>query len=254
MTDIDVLILRLEAPLLSFGVVAVDEKRSTGEVPSRSMVCGLLANALGWRHGDFDRLNRLQDRLVIATRRDRKGNLLDDFQTVDLGQDFLQHGWTTSHRPATRQGAAGRTTHIRRREYLADTAYTVAVALDPDDEEPTLEQLRNAVLRPARPLFLGRKACLPSRPLVGHRDWPDRVRAASVAEALRDLPHWAEPADSSCMLWWPDGLASAPASEHRFPVTEDRDWRNQNHAGRRILCQARVEPPARPPKEEVAGA
>lgn len=242
MSELDILILRLEAPLLSFGGIAVDEKRRTRELPSRSMLCGLLANALGWRHGDFDRLDRLQARLVFAVRRDRPGARLEDFQTVDLGQDFMGSGWTTRHRPEGRKGAKAsrQGTHIRYREYLAGAAYTVALHLEPADGEPTLTQLREALNRPARPLFIGRKACLPSRPLVGHSSWPDMVRAASVVAALERVPLWAAGSDGDCLAWWPDGTAGAPEAAHRFPTTDERDWRNQIHAGRRFLCEGRL--------------
>lgn len=243
MSDLEVLILRVEAPLLSFGDVAVDEKRRTRELPSRSMLCGLLANALGWHHGDFDRLDRLQARLVFAARRDRSGVKLEDFQTVDLGQGFMGLGWTTRHRPEERKGASGKDTHIRYREYLAGAAYTVALHLEPADDKPTLDDLREALRRPARPLFIGRKTCLPSRPLVGHGDWPDLLRASSVVAALEQVPLWACESDDECLAWWPDGTAGAPAAARRFPITDERDWRNQIHAGRRFLCEGRLNPP-----------
>ena len=62
------------------------------------MLTGLLANALGWDHRDADSLERLQDRLRFASRLDRAGHPLVDYQTVDLGQDWMRPenaGWTT---------------------------------------------------------------------------------------------------------------------------------------------------------------
>lgn len=263
----DVLLLRLEAPLMSFGGVAVDELRPTEELPGRSMLTGLLANALGWHHRDADRLQRLQERLVYAVRRDRRGELLEDFQTVALGQDFLQVGWTTRGAPEGRGGASGDATHIRHRHYLADAAYTVALTLDPPGEEPTVDDLEAALRRPARPLFLGRKACLPSRPLVGHGDEVDRVTAGSPLEALTRVPGWASRQDRRTRdedapppplrVWWPgspggarpDGpLPEAVRFDRSRPLEDDRDWHHQFHAGRRFVNEGDLVLPA--PAEE----
>lgn len=249
---VDVLILRLDAPLLSFGGIAVDENRPTAEFPGRAMLTGLLANALGWYHQDAEALNQLQARLVYAARQERPGQLLEDFQTVDLGQDFLREGWTTHGRPETRgKGSATQTTHIRRRWYLADAAYTIALTLDPASVSPTLDDLERALLHPARPLFLGRKACLPSRPLLGHRHETDRLHAASPLAALASLPRWSQgDGPKRLKIWWPDAAEDprrAPVAVpgvlyHRsLPVVDDRDWRHQFHAGRRFLHEGELE-------------
>lgn len=253
MSERDVLVLRLEAPLMSFGGVAVDETRGTLEHPGRSLLTGLLANALGYRHGDFDALQRLQTRLDFAVRQDRPGHLLRDFHTVDLGQDFMLQGWTTRGAPEGRgKGEATKGTHIRYRFFLADAAYTVALTLDPADEPPTLDEVEAALLCPARPLFIGRKTCLPSRPLLGHRDETHRLRASSLVEALVDVEPWADGDEASPRLWW---FHTEIADDHpavRFdqesPITDDRQWRIQKHTGRRFIREGAL----RPRPEEVA--
>lgn len=242
----DVLLLRLQAPLQSFGGLAVDERRITYEMPGRSMLTGLLANALGWHHRDAEALNRLQERLDMAVRCDCPGSFLQDYQTVDLGQDFLARGWTTRGAPEGRQGGNSSGTHIRTRDYWADAAFTVAVALHGADEAPTLDALEQALRRPARPLFLGRKACLPSRPLVGHRDQTDRVRAASPLQALLHVPPWAaKPVADAFRVWWSAG-PTAPDTEspptidgvrfiRRLAVLDQRHWHHALHGGQRYL-------------------
>jgi CRISPR system Cascade subunit CasD len=57
------LVLRLKAPIASFGIVAGEEVRASGAFPSRSMVLGLIGNALGLDRCcdvDMQRLNQLQ--------------------------------------------------------------------------------------------------------------------------------------------------------------------------------------------------
>lgn len=248
MGDLDVLLLRLEAPLMSFGGVQVDQRGDTREHPAQSMLTGLLANALGWYHRDAERLQRLQDRLRWATRRDREGRSIPDFQTVDLGQDFLRSGWTTRGRPESRSGGSARTaTHIRYREYLADAAYTVALTLEPASESPDLDALEGALREPARPLFLGRKPCIPARPVLYQQP---RVSAPSLHAALEDAAREVRD-DSAQQLtaWWPDSPGE-PEGEERFPLTDERDWRNQVHVGRRFLWRGFVRPPAPPDSEE----
>jgi len=234
---------------VAFGGPAVDNLGVVDPFPGRSLVTGLPANALGWDHGDFDRLGRLQNRLRLATRCDRPGEPLLDFQTVDLGQEHLDHGWTTRGRPESRGGgSAAAGTHIRYRHYRADSIHTVAVTLDPPGEAPTLDDLEQALDHPARPLFIGRKCCLPSTPLLA-----GRVPAASPLEALRDLPRLpaerteVEPGEPLGVCWDAeegDELGPVDQPDRRLlPVTDTRDWAAQVHTGRRLIWQGTLDPP-----------
>jgi len=237
---LDVLLLRFDAPLMSFGGVRVDERGATEPAPGLSLVTGLLANALGWEHRDAERLERLQERLRLAVRRDRPGVLLEDFQTVDLGQPYMQAGWTTWHQPAQRHGASGHATHIRRRQYWADAVYTVALALDPAAEEPTLADLERALREPERPLFLGRKPCLPASPLV-----IGRTRAATLKDAVSEAPASRRTAGGGLAVWWPEDDAPPPSPETGDcqPVYDLRDWANQVHVGRRFVYRSTIDVP-----------
>jgi CRISPR system Cascade subunit CasD len=77
-----VLILRLEGPLMSFGDVAVDELRPTARHPFKSMIVGLLGNALGVTRLEGDVLEELQASFKMASRIDRPGRVMTDYQTV----------------------------------------------------------------------------------------------------------------------------------------------------------------------------
>lgn len=234
----EVLILCFDAPLLSFGGVQVDQRGVTRDFPARSMLTGLLANALGYDHGDFERLQRLQARLSYAARRDRAGTRIVDFQTVDLGQDFMRGGWTTRGTPESRGGGSAKTgTHIRYRYYLADAVYTIVVSLDPPEEEPSLATVEAALREPERPLFLGRKCCLPAAPLV-----VERTSAASLSGALRAAPivEWRADATDAVLAWWPVEDGDLGLGSRRIPVTDERDWANQVHVGRRFMREGRL--------------
>ncbi|MFW5751646.1 MAG: type I-E CRISPR-associated protein Cas5/CasD, partial [Planctomycetota bacterium] len=149
------LIMRLMAPLMSFGATLVDQNGPTLPFPGRSLLTGLIGNALGWRHGDTTQLQRLQNHLQHGVRADRRPGTITDYQTADLGQDFLvAKGWTTRGRREDRgKGAATTGTHIRYRDYLADGAFTVALTVPPE-ADVILETIAAALHRPARPLFI----------------------------------------------------------------------------------------------------
>lgn len=233
------LLLRLDAPLMSFGGVMIDDNGVSLRHPTLSLLTGLFGNALGYEHAHADALDRLQSRLRFAARADLAGERLVDFQTTGLGQAFLEEGWTTRGRPESRAGGSAKGgTSIRYRHYLADAVYTVAVQLVDPYDPPSIDDLAAALDRPYRPLYLGRKPCLPA----------DRLRLGMVdaptpRDALLTAP-WANPrtrghdASRSARIWWSDDAVDGtadPADEHVFaePVTDIRDWHNQVHTGYR---------------------
>ena len=236
----DALILRLDAPLMSFGGVMVDQHNVTDRFPGLSLFAGLLANALGWSHAEGDRIGQLQDRLVLASRWDIAPEAIVDYHTVDLGQAKMREpGWTTRGAPEHRDGGPGAKfgTHQRYRHYWANGVLTAALALE-REEAPSLDDLETALRHPARPLFLGRKTCLPSSPIL-----LGRTSGADVLSLLKAVPqflcsarpqHWAIPAR------WPADIGN-PREEQIKPVYDQRDWKNQWHAGSRMVAEGLME-------------
>jgi len=236
----EALLVRLEAPLMSFGAPIVDRNGVIQPYPALSLMTGLLGNALGYDHSDFERLEQLQERLVYASRQDRRGRQIRDYQTVDLSAAYMQddHAWTTAGEIEERKGGRASTgTHIRLRDYWADASHIVAITLEPRDEDPTLDDLQRALQHPERPLFLGRKPCLPSTPL-----YAGRIEAADLVDALRRAP-LASRADAGLRYraWWP---THPNGQEHpadmRQPVTDRRDWANQIHVGERWIAEGEL--------------
>ncbi|MGI8498964.1 MAG: type I-E CRISPR-associated protein Cas5/CasD [Gemmatimonadaceae bacterium] len=235
------LLLRFDAPLISFGAPMVDQNGVVQAFPALSMLTGLLANALGWDHRDAGKLSLLQDRIRYAARIDRRGEALVDYQTVDLGKEWMipeTAGWTTRGKIASRGGASGEMTHQRYRHYRADSVHTVAISVN-TEQAPTLDDLQAALREPARPLFIGRKCCLPASPvLLGMIDAP------SLLAALATVPRSYRADDGPLRATWWDGddASEADGTSHVVPVTDERDWRNQIHTGRRLMAEGRVNP------------
>lgn len=234
------LITTLEAPMMSFGSQAVDNRRPTGHFPALSMLTGLLGNALGWRRWhDADLMDSIQSRIRFASRIDREpssGASFTDFQVADIGADDV--GWTTRGIPEKRGGSKGtyRGKYLRYVDYLADMRISVALRLTPPKVNPALEELGDALREPYRPLFIGRKSCLPSEPLFG-----GYVDADSAGEALTKIPLPERRLNGDVRVQWLDGEEIAGSlPDHAQLVSSGRDWRSRLHVGGRIMVEASV--------------
>jgi CRISPR system Cascade subunit CasD len=223
----DCLMLRFDAPLMSFGAVVVDQKHPIWRYPGKSMLTGLLGNALGWDHGDTDRLLGLEARLRFAARWDAEPVPIQDYQTVDLGQDFLvDTGWTTRGKREDRGDSANsKKTHRRYRDYWANGVMTVALTLT-GEESPTLDEIETTLRYPARPLFIGRKPCLPAAPILIGRRQAESLKAALEGEPLAEIGPRRRPRVIDAL--WPLDEGPGQGTEERY---DRRDWRNNIHRG-----------------------
>jgi CRISPR system Cascade subunit CasD len=235
-----VLVLRLDAPMMSFGGAMVDSRGVTDDSPGLSLLTGLLANALGYDHRDWELTEALQERVRFGARRDRHGQIMVDYHTVDLGRPYMRQGWTTRGRVEGREGGSAREgTHIRLRHYLADAVFTVVVGLQDHGTGPSLGDLVQALQEPARPLFLGRKTCLPAAPL-----FDCVIEAASIREALASVPRYPHADQEELLAWWPTEAGDHLDENLWVATTNDRrDFQNQIHTGRRSVTRGLVNPP-----------
>jgi CRISPR system Cascade subunit CasD len=222
----DYLLMVLEAPLLACGGEVVDARGVITDFPGTSMLTGLLGNALGWRRTDHHSLASLQARLCYAARIDREGERFTDFQTAQLARD--DKGWTTRGAPEGRAGSHETygSPHLRYREYEADKRVVVALRLDPADDTPTLTDLAAALDTPARPLFIGRKPCLPSVRLCG-----GVVEADGLLAALTTLP---APPTTRPRVMLPESEPARAGDEIR-PLSDLRQWQADVHGGVRTV-------------------
>lgn len=216
-----ILLMRLKAPLMSFGDVdASEEFGPTMRHPGKSMIAGLIANALGLGHDRPEATQDLQDAIEIASLEKVPGRVVVDDQSAQLSRKDL--AWTTSGRPMERGGHehSYRGAVTRRKEYIAGAEYVVAVRADP----ALLERIATALRRPFRTLFIGRRCCLPTRPL-----FMALIEANSLVEALRQA--------GSGHARWPAGETDAPRPERELRVADLRDWNTRLHGGRRPVAE-----------------
>lgn len=232
------LILRLEAPLIAFGAEAVDNYGVIRDFPARSMLTGMIANALGYRRGEARPHERLQERLVFAARLDRVGGHIRDFQTVAL--EAGDRAWTRAGHPEGRAGRAGtyKGPHLRYRDYLADACICVALALDPAAEAPALSDVAVALDAPARPLFIGRKSCLPAA-----RFLEGEVDAETALDAVRHFPMLSNEPHHQIPVFW-SGDAQTIVQAERIQATTRRNWKSDVHVGVETVYRAMIPAPA----------
>ncbi len=151
------LALRLEGPLQSWGFDSEYSRRGTGLMPTKSGIAGMCCAALGHSRGsetereflkEFSMLKMTAISGARAQRRQtRQIRRLEDYHTV---QNTLK--------------AAGGTklSHITHRQYLNDAAFGVLLE-GPDN---LVREIGDAMVDPRWGIWLGRKSCLPSAPVL----------------------------------------------------------------------------------------
>jgi CRISPR system Cascade subunit CasD len=143
--------LRLHGPLQSWGGPVIGDDRPTLPFPTRSGVLGLVAACMGIARADTARLFALAEGARVHVRVDARGTPLVDDQTI---QD-------NPNASPTRQ------TIQSKRTYLCDASFVAVVVPGP---RTAPEAIADALLAPVFAPFLGRRACVPSTPLLLARE------------------------------------------------------------------------------------
>ncbi|MEV4033761.1 type I-E CRISPR-associated protein Cas5/CasD [Streptomyces umbrinus] len=253
-----VLLIRLAAPLQSWGTVSRFSRRDTHSRPTKSGVIGLCAAALG--HDRAEELGELAE-ARFGVRADHPGSPVRDYHVVGAGRYPIRpRDIITDHRRAATLSASmadtdgtafghheladwygapkyivsepdsgalvskqlSRDALVTERWYLADAAFVAALQ---HPNRPFLEKVAAALESPKRLLWLGRKSCPPSGTLAGP------LTNGTVEDAFKStalLPSQSVGARPSSRPWaWteatPDAPAAAPVQDQ--PVTFDTDRR-----------------------------
>ncbi len=170
------LLLRLAAPLQSWGSDSKFETRKTNREPTKSGVLGLVAAALGLRRDDEEGLARLS-RLHFGVRVDREGDLLVDYHTAKnpLPKEVKEYRQKGQKPPAP---------YVTHRHYLCDAVFLAGLE---SADRVWLATLEEALRHPVYPPFLGRRSCPPTQPFcLG-------IREVGLMEALRLEPRLVKP-------------------------------------------------------------
>ena len=210
----------LKAPLMAFGTVAIDRTRKTNVLPGRSMLTGMIGNALGWKWQDWDKLARLQERLQYAAGEMRKGERVWDYQIHSFHPK--DKAWTTAGIPEERGGSDSNRTEPRNLEYIANGHVRVALRLEKADEAPGVEDVMKALQTSARTLYIGRKTCIPSMPVARGITQAEDCIAALCQEGLAEHAqvHWTENTDHELVRF-----------NRSTREADNKNWRSRLHGG-----------------------
>jgi CRISPR system Cascade subunit CasD len=155
------LLLRMRAPMMSWGDHSRFTIRDTRREPTKSAVIGLLCAALG--RPRWEPVHDLAA-LKMGVRVNQEGLVQCDYHTI---MDSIKSS-----------GGKGDTV-LSDRYYVADADYWVGLEGDVDQ----LTELDNALQNPCWQLYFGRKSFVPSRPVrAGLVDLP-------LQEALQQQPY-----------------------------------------------------------------
>ncbi len=146
------LLLRFEGPLQSWGIRSRWDVRDSADEPTKSAVMGMLGAALGYPMYD-PRLEKLDEELMMAVRVEHPGTPMVDFHTISGRMQTASGAW--------RGSTEAPSTIISPRTYLQDAAFLVAL----QGEIALMSRCAEALQAPFWPVFLGRKACIPTRPV-----------------------------------------------------------------------------------------
>ena len=126
-----------------------------------------------------------------------------------------------------------KTSYVTYRHYLQDAVFLAGIE---SEDTALLQQLQQALLYPAFPLYLGRRSCPPTLPLcLG-------LRQCSLQEALQTEPplcpgrHWRLVLDA-------DPLEPGTAVQRDVPVSFDPRHRQYGYRSARELWQTMPDSP-----------
>ena len=182
MTNLNTLFLRLEGPLQAWGDNSKFVIRRTCEAPTKSGVLGMICCAMGKNRQEARPVLGLLNTLMMGVRIDRSSTLWADYHTVGAKIGLLRADGKGIKRTATTGEIE---TLITRRYYLCDASFLVGLQGQTD----LIREVHEALKNPKWPIYLGRKSCPPSVPVLTGRDANDVSNGYSdLAPALADRP------------------------------------------------------------------
>lgn len=128
------LLLRLVAPLQSWGINSNFDIRRTERAPTKSAIIGMLGAALGSAR-NADSHQKLSAALRFGVRVDKEGEFIEDFHIAKSEND----------------------SYVTFRHYLSDAKFLVGL----EGEKSLLEELDKALNYPYFQIYLGRRSCPP---------------------------------------------------------------------------------------------
>lgn len=210
--------------LSAFGGIAEGTLRPVDVKPTRTGMFGLIGNCLGYDRQDIQALDNLSEDLGFAVGTVRSGDNLIDYHTVQTIWP-KKDAFFNTRAEGLRVGNIH--TSLTFREWRVDTLYVVA--LWSRNGKVDLEQIKDALLRPARTPFLGRKAAPFGTPMMPRIldviDPAEALSADKAGERLMEVFHRSSQGHTvpgvveiSC----DEDMPGVPSSARRVPRRDTR--------------------------------
>lgn len=218
-SDTSFLALRLEGPLQSWGFDSQYNRRNTGLMPTKSAIGGMCCAALGLTRGS-----------------DKEKSFLESFQGVRMTAIAIPRTDSRKELPVRRlqdyhtvqntrraSGAINNDCVLTHRQYLTDAAFGVLL----EGDSTLLKQVADALADPVWGVWLGRKVCIPSAPLLaGLRNSMDEAlklfgldRPLEAYTRQEDVESFADGRDSL-----PDMPVSFATDKRLFSPRRVKTW------------------------------
>lgn len=199
LSDKSFLALRLEGPLQSWGFDSQYNRRNTGMMPTKSAIAGMCCAALGYTRGcEKERaflvsFGDVQMTAIAIPRSGPKKELpvrrLQDYHTVGGGYNpnsATERGSITvsaeDGKPRAKNGQS--LAVLTHRQFLTDASFGVLL----EGETSLIKQVAAALENPVWGLWLGRKTCIPTAPvLAGIKETRDEALHLLINEKLLDM-------------------------------------------------------------------
>lgn len=194
-SDKSYLALRLEGPLQSWGFDSQYNRRNTGLMPTKSGIAGMCCAALGFSRGSSKEHEFLASfgtmrmtAIAIPRRLKKEIPKTGIEKTKELAVRRLQD-YHTVQNTRTADGK-NKDCHITHRQYLTDASFGVLLA----GSSSILKEIADALANPVWGIWLGRKTCIPSAPvLAGLKDnCDDALRLLIGDDPLESFTRQAE--------------------------------------------------------------
>ncbi len=216
------LALRLEGPLQSWGFDSQYNRRNTSLMPTKSAIAGMCCAALGMPRGsnqenEFLTSFRFIQMTTIAIPRELEDKelsvrRLQDYHTVGGGYDPNNPNERGSITVSAEKGAPrakkGQSLAVlTHRQYLTDASFGVLL----EGTESLLKQIADALANPIWGIWLGRKTCIPSAPvLAGLEDNYNHALRLLIGE--KSLESFTRQEETEDFSEGHDSLPDAPVS------------------------------------------
>jgi CRISPR system Cascade subunit CasD len=202
-SDIRFLALRLEGPLQSWGFDSQYNRRNTGLMPTKSAIAGMCCAALGLPRGS-----------------DKEQKFLASFGTVRMTAIAIPRTGFKKELPVGRlqdyhtvqntrraSGSINDDCVLTHRQYLTDAVFGVLLK----GEEALLNEIVTALADPVWGIWLGRKTCIPSAPvLAGLKENRDDALRLLIGE--KPLESFTRQEEVESFVEGHDSLPDTPVS------------------------------------------